>query len=67
MLILNYNSICLSKYIGAGKEWNVYYMLKWTQNSKLRLARILRQQFADEVGISLEPCVRLKQVQMEQS
>lgn len=57
MLILKYNSICLSKYIGAGKEWNVYYDIveSGKRIKELRSARnITRQQLADEVGISLD-------------
>lgn len=57
MLIFKYNSICLSKYIGAGKEWNVYYNIveSGLRIKELRLARnITRQQLADEVGISLD-------------
>ena len=57
MLIFKYNSICLSKYIGAGKEWNVYYNIVESgfRIKELRLARnITRQQLADEIGISLD-------------
>ncbi len=63
MLVSRYNSICLSKYIGAGKEWNVYYDIvesgKRIRNLRERLD-MTRQEIADEIGLSVQALKKIE-------
>ena len=63
MLILKYNSICLSKYIGAGKEWNVYYDIV-KSGERIRGLRekfnLTRQELAERIGLSVQALKKIE-------
>lgn len=63
MLILKYNSICLSKYIGAGKEWNVYYDIV-ESGKRIRSLRekldMTRQELAERIGLSVQALKKIE-------
>lgn len=63
MLILKYNSICLSKYIGAGKEWNVYYDIV-ESGKRIRSLRekldMTRQELAEKIGLSVQALKKIE-------
>ena len=63
MLILLYNSICLSKYIGAGKEWNVYYDIV-KSGERIRGLRekfnLTRQELAERIGLSVQALKKIE-------
>lgn len=63
MLILKYNSICLSKYIGAGKEWNVYYDIV-KSGERIRGLReksnMTRQELSERIGLSIQALKKIE-------
>lgn len=63
MLILKYNSICLSKYIGTGKEWNVYYDIV-ESGKRIRSLRekldMTRQELAERIGLSVQALKKIE-------
>ena len=63
MLVSRYNSICLSKYIGAGKEWNVYYDIV-ESGKRIRSLRekldMTRQELAERIGLSVQALKKIE-------